>query len=170
MARSSVSRRNVLSGFSEYTLGSPTHALLKGYGSRVDRFLPILRVEVCFLCLPPGFPTVPHYFNPVPVCCWPRPLTEPDVQISCIRLFSQVHKSAILDSRFSSVDNAFPGSVPCIVSPLRYTCLSIPSLHRHCPASLVLWIDPTTCTPSSNLVASVPSTPFQRKIQVLPGS
>ena len=31
--------------------------------SRVDRFLPILQVEVCFLRLPPGFPAVPHYFN-----------------------------------------------------------------------------------------------------------
>ncbi len=73
---------------------------------------------------------------------------------------SQVCTFAISDSRFSSVDNAFPGSVSCIVSLPRYTCPSIPSLHRHYPASLVLWIDPTTCTSSSNLVASVPSTPL----------
>jgi hypothetical protein len=35
--------------------------------SRVDRFLQIPQVEVCFLCLPPGFPAVPQYFNRVSV-------------------------------------------------------------------------------------------------------
>nr|AAU82604.1 hypothetical protein GZ18F2_34 [uncultured archaeon GZfos18F2] len=30
---------------------------------RVDRFLPMLQVEFCFLSLPPGFPAVPQYFN-----------------------------------------------------------------------------------------------------------
>ena len=35
--------------------------------SRVDRFLPILWVEVCFLCLPPGLLAVPYYVNPVSV-------------------------------------------------------------------------------------------------------
>ncbi|HUT72659.1 MAG TPA: hypothetical protein VMW89_18475 [Desulfatiglandales bacterium] len=35
--------------------------------SRVDRFLPILQVEVCFLRLPPGFPAVPPFFNHTPV-------------------------------------------------------------------------------------------------------
>ena len=68
--------------------------------------------------------------------------------------------AAISDSRFSSVDNASPGSVPGIVSPTRYACLSTPSLHQHYPASSVLWIDPTSCTSSSNLVPSVPSTPL----------
>jgi ABC-type glycerol-3-phosphate transport system permease component len=33
--------------------------------SRVDRFLPILQVYVCFFCLPPGFLAVPQYFNHV---------------------------------------------------------------------------------------------------------
>ena len=63
-----------------------------------------------------------------PCIRWPRPLTEPDLQIFRIRLFRQAHRY-FSDSRFSSVDNAFPGSVPCIVSLPRYTCLSIPSLH-----------------------------------------
>ena len=31
--------------------------------SRVDRFLPILQVDVCFLCLLPGFPGVQHYIT-----------------------------------------------------------------------------------------------------------
>jgi len=31
--------------------------------SRVDRFLPIRQVDVCFLRLPPGFPAVPQYFK-----------------------------------------------------------------------------------------------------------
>jgi len=35
--------------------------------SRVDWFLPILQVDVCFLRLPPGFPAVPQYFNHVSV-------------------------------------------------------------------------------------------------------
>ena len=35
--------------------------------SRVDRFLPILQGDVCFLCLPPGFLAVPHYFNQVSI-------------------------------------------------------------------------------------------------------
>jgi len=35
--------------------------------SRVDRFLQIPQVEVCFLCLPLGFPAVPQYFNRVSV-------------------------------------------------------------------------------------------------------
>ena len=35
--------------------------------SRVDQFLQIPQVEVCFLRLPPGFPAVPHYFNPISV-------------------------------------------------------------------------------------------------------
>jgi len=35
--------------------------------SRVDQFLPMLQVEVCFLSLPPGFPVVPRYFNHTPV-------------------------------------------------------------------------------------------------------
>ena len=35
--------------------------------SRVDRFHPILQVDVCFLHLPPGLPAVLQYFNQVPV-------------------------------------------------------------------------------------------------------
>ena len=30
---------------------------------RVDRFLPMLQVEVCFHSFPPGFPAVSQYFN-----------------------------------------------------------------------------------------------------------
>ena len=100
---------------------------------------------------------------------FPHPALQSGSQVSSVNpTFESL--AAIPDSRFSSVDNVFPGSEPCIVSLPRYTCLSTPSLHRHYPVSLVLWIDPTTCTSSSNLVPSVPSTPFQRKIQVLPGS
>jgi len=102
-----------------------------------------------------------------PYIRWPRSLTEPDLKI--YRLFRQVH-SLSADSRVGFGDNVFPGSVSRIVSPPRYTYLSTPSLHQRYPASSVLWVDPTTCTSSSNLVPSVPSTPFQRKTQVLPGS
>jgi hypothetical protein len=35
--------------------------------SRVDQFLQIRQVDVCFLHLPPGFPAVPQYFNHVSV-------------------------------------------------------------------------------------------------------
>jgi hypothetical protein len=38
---------------------------LESHLSRVDRFLPIRQVDVCFLRLPPGFPAVPQYFNHV---------------------------------------------------------------------------------------------------------
>jgi len=31
--------------------------------SQVDRFIPMLRVEVCLLWFPPGFPALPQYFN-----------------------------------------------------------------------------------------------------------
>ena len=104
---------------------------------------------------------------------FPHPALQTGSQVSSINptvnlTFGSL--AAISDSRFSSVDNAPPGSVPGIVSPPRYTYLSTPSLHQHYPASSVIWVDPTTCTSSSNLVASVLSTPFQRKIQVLPGS
>ena len=36
----------------------------------------MLQVEVCFLCLPPGFRSVPRYFDRTSVV--PQPLTEPD--------------------------------------------------------------------------------------------
>jgi hypothetical protein len=52
--------------------------------SRVDRFLPILQVEVCFLRLPPGFPggaTISQPSNR-----YSRPLAEPDVVRYTIRL------------------------------------------------------------------------------------
>ena len=84
----------------------------------LDRFLHIPQVEVCFLRLPPGFPGGATIFQP---CIrWPRTLTEPDLQISCIRLFKQVH-SLSADSRVGFGDNVFPGFVSRIVSPPRYT-------------------------------------------------
>ena len=92
-----------------------------------------------------------------PYIRWPRSLTEPDLKI--YRLFRQVH-SLSADSRVGFGDNVFPGSVSRIVSPPRYTYLSTPSLHQRYPASSVLWVDPTTCTSSSNLVPSAPSTPL----------
>ena len=97
-----------------------------------------------------------------PCTRWPRPLTELDVQISRIQLFRQVH-SLSADSRVGLGYNVFPGSVSRIVSPPRYTCLSTPSLHRHYPASPVLWVDPTTCPSSSSLVSSVMSTPLSEE-------
>jgi hypothetical protein len=48
----------------------PGQLFLYYYGielSRVDRFLQIRQVDVCFLRLPPGFPAVPQYFNHVSV-------------------------------------------------------------------------------------------------------
>jgi len=43
--------------------------------SRVDRFLPMLQVEVCFLRFLPGFPAVPQYFNHTSV--GPNPFPPP---------------------------------------------------------------------------------------------
>ena len=86
--------------------------------SRVDRFLHIPQVEVCFLRLPPGFPGGATIFQSS--IRWPRPLTEPALRISRIRLFRQVH-SLSADSRVGFGDNVFPGSVSRIVSPPRYT-------------------------------------------------
>ncbi len=47
----------------------------------------MLQADVCFLCLPPGFPVVPRYLGHSSVV--PQPLTEPDKQLSHIRLFAQ---------------------------------------------------------------------------------
>ena len=116
---------------------------------------------------------MPHYFNPISVGPGPSQnwTCRFPASSSSGRFTGQQRKSsgtfeslaAIPVSRFTSVDNTFPGSGSCIVSPPRTTCRSIPSLHRHYPASSVLWIDPTTCTSSSNLVASVPSTPLSEE-------
>ena len=46
--------------------------------SRVDPFLPILQVKVCFLRLPPGFPAVSHFFNSVSVGPVLNQLDSPD--------------------------------------------------------------------------------------------
>jgi hypothetical protein len=46
--------------------------------SRVDRFLPIPQVEVCFLRLPPGFPAVPQYLNNESVGRKPSHTVRPD--------------------------------------------------------------------------------------------
>ena len=76
------------------------------------------------------------------------------------------------DRRFSSVDNASLGSVPCIVSLPRYTCLSTPSLHQRYPASSVLWVDPTTCTSSSkprSLGSKYPLTGGRHRSSQVPG-
>jgi len=94
-----------------------------------------------------------------PYTSWPRPLTEPDVRFSRIRLFKQAHL-LVSDSRFSFVDNSLPALSPVIVSPPRYTCLSTPSLLRHYPSSSVLWVDPTTYASSSGLVSSTSGTPI----------
>ena len=47
----------------------------------------MLQADVCVLCYPPGFPAVPQYLGHTPVV--PQPLTEPDKQLSHIRLFIQ---------------------------------------------------------------------------------
>jgi len=39
----------------------------------------IPQVDVCFLCLPPGFPAVPQYFNPVSVGPLLNQLDSPDL-------------------------------------------------------------------------------------------
>ncbi len=53
---------------------------------RVDWGLPMLQADVCVLRLPPGFPVVPQYLSHTSVA--PQPLTEPDKQLSHIRLFT----------------------------------------------------------------------------------
>ena len=47
----------------------------------------MLQADVGVLCLPPGFPVVPQYLGHTSVA--PQPLTEPDKQLSHIRLFVQ---------------------------------------------------------------------------------
>ncbi len=47
----------------------------------------MLQADVCVLRLPPSFPAVPQYLGHTSV--GPQPLTEPDKQISHIRLFVQ---------------------------------------------------------------------------------
>ena len=47
----------------------------------------MLQADVGVLCLPPGFPVVPQYLGHTSVV--PQPLTEPDKQLSHIRLFIQ---------------------------------------------------------------------------------
>jgi hypothetical protein len=57
--------------------------------------------------------------------------------------------SLIVDS--VSLTIYLPVLCPSIVSPPRYICLSSPSLLRYYPVSSVLWVDPTTYAPSSDL-------------------
>ncbi len=47
----------------------------------------MLQANVGVLGLPPGFPVVPQYLGHTSVA--PQPLTEPDKQLSHIRLFTQ---------------------------------------------------------------------------------
>ena len=54
---------------------------------RVDWGLPLLQADVGVLGLPPSFPVVPQYLGHTSVV--PQPLTEPDKQLSHIRLFTQ---------------------------------------------------------------------------------
>ncbi len=53
----------------------------------------MLKADVCVLRLPPGFPVVPQYLGHTSVA--PQPLTEPDKQISHIRLFTQTFGSGL---------------------------------------------------------------------------
>jgi hypothetical protein len=86
--------------------------------SRVDRFLPIFRLRFVF-SVSAWFPGGATIFQP---CIrWPRPLSEPDLRISRIRLFKQVH-SLSADSRFGFGDNVItralcPASFPCLDTP-----------------------------------------------------
>jgi len=50
----------------------------------------MLQADVGVLCLPPGFPVVPQYLGHTSVA--PQPLTEPDKQLSHIRLFTQTFR------------------------------------------------------------------------------
>ena len=53
-----------------------TPILENGYVERrVDWGLPWLQAEVCFLCLPPGFPAVPQYYSHT-FGCSPVPLQK----------------------------------------------------------------------------------------------
>ena len=54
---------------------------------RVGRSLPRLQENVCFLCFPPAFAAVPQDLFHTSVAL--LPLTEPDKQLSHIRLFTQ---------------------------------------------------------------------------------
>ena len=56
---------------------------------RVDWGLPMLQADVGVLCLPPGFPVVPQYLGHTSVAL--QPLTEPDKQLSHIRLFALIY-------------------------------------------------------------------------------
>ena len=58
---------------------------------RVDWGLPLLQADVGVLGLPPSFPVVPQYLGHTSVV--PQPLTEPDKQLSHIRLFTQTFGS-----------------------------------------------------------------------------
>ena len=49
---------------------------------------PVLQVEVCVLCLPPGFPAVPHDLGHTTVRS--RLLAEPDLECYTIRLPARV--------------------------------------------------------------------------------
>jgi hypothetical protein len=59
---------------------------------RGDRPLPVLQDDVCVLCLPPGFPAVPHYLAIHGY--GDRPLAEPDVVRYTIRLPVRVSHTA----------------------------------------------------------------------------
>ena len=61
---------------------------LKEYISRVDRGLPWLQADVCFLRLPPGFPAVPPYLSHT-FGCSPAPHRTGQVDFPYIRLFGQ---------------------------------------------------------------------------------
>jgi hypothetical protein len=103
--------------------------------SRVDRFLPIRQVDVCFLRLPPGCPAVPQYLNHVSV--GPSPSQNRTCGFAASGSSSRF-TACLLIVELVSVTMFSPGSVSRIVSPHRYACLSTPSLHRHYPASTVL--------------------------------
>ena len=61
------------------------HTSLKFHNSRVDRGLPWLQAEVCFLRLPPGFPAVPLYLSHT-FGCSPAPLRTGQADFPYIRL------------------------------------------------------------------------------------
>ena len=110
-----------------HAVGEREHRLFKEFGCRlhiwrVDWGLPMLRADVCVLCYPPGFPAVPQYLGHTPVV--PQPLTEPDKQLSHIRLFVQpstgINRFIARPVLFGSMLSETPGAR----EPLSYNAVS----------------------------------------------
>ena len=96
-----------------------------------------VQVELCLLCLPPGFPAVPHHFNLSPVGSCPS-------QNRACAINAHGSPDNHSGSFFFRPDaeqfcgHRFPASVCGRCFPTLLDHLSPPSLQRHYPPSLVL--------------------------------